>query len=125
MALPVRGAIIETYGKHKHPEFNSYTFSKGISISAGSGTEIKAIYDGSVIFADYFKGYGNMVIVDHGGGYFSLYAHASRITKKVGAEVARNETLATVGDVDSAKGPMLYFEIRYQGRPVDPAAWVR
>jgi septal ring factor EnvC (AmiA/AmiB activator) len=125
MALPVRGDIVETYGKHKHPEFNSYTFSKGISIAAGAGTEIKAIYDGSVIFADYFKGYGNMVIVDHGGGYFSLYAHASRITKKVGAEVARNETLATVGDVDSAKGPMLYFEIRYQGKPVDPAGWVR
>jgi len=125
MGLPVRGTIIETFGKHKHPDFNSYTFSKGLSISAGAGTEIKAIYDGSVIFADYFKGYGNMVIVDHGGGYFSLYAHASRITKKVGAEGARNETLATVGDVDSAKGPMLYFEIRYQGKPVDPAAWVR
>jgi murein hydrolase activator len=125
MALPVRGDIVETYGKHKHPEFNSYTFSKGLSIAAGAGTEIKAIYDGSVIFADYFKGYGNMVIVDHGGGYFSLYAHASKITKKVGAEVSRNETLATVGDVDSAKGPMLYFEIRYQGKPVDPAGWVR
>ncbi|MDR3579331.1 MAG: peptidoglycan DD-metalloendopeptidase family protein [Oryzomonas sp.] len=125
MALPVRGNIVETYGKHKHPEFNSYTFSKGLSIAAGAGTDIKAIYDGSVIFADYFKGYGNMVIVDHGGGYFSLYAHASKIMKKVGAEVARNETLATVGDVDSAKGPMLYFEIRYQGKPVDPAGWVR
>ena len=125
MALPVRGNIVETYGKHKHPEFNSYTFSKGLSIAAGAGTEIKAIYEGSVIFADYFKGYGNMIIVDHGGGYFSLYAHASKITKKVGAEVARNETLATVGDVDSAKGPMLYFEIRYQGKPVDPAGWVR
>jgi septal ring factor EnvC (AmiA/AmiB activator) len=125
MALPVRGDIVETYGKHKHPEFNSYTFSKGLSIAAGAGTEIKAIYDGTVIFADYFKGYGNMVIVDHGGGYFSLYAHASKITKKVGAEVTRNETLATVGDLDSAKGPMLYFEIRYQGKPVDPAGWVR
>lgn len=124
MALPVRGDILETYGKHKHPEFNSYTFSKGLSIAAGAGTEIRSIYDGSVIFADYFKGYGNMVIVDHGGGYFSLYAHASKITKKVGAQVARNETLATVGDVDSAKGPMLYFEIRYQGKPVDPAGWV-
>jgi septal ring factor EnvC (AmiA/AmiB activator) len=125
MALPVRGNIVETFGKHKHPEFNSYTFSKGLSIAAGAGTEIKAIYDGSVIFADYFKGYGNMVIVDHGGGYFSLYAHASKITKKVGAEVVRNETLGTVGDLDSAKGPMLYFEIRYQGKPVDPAGWVR
>ena len=66
-----------------------------------------------------------MIIVDHGGGYFSLYAHASRITKKVGAEVARHETIATVGDVDSTKGTILYFEIRYQGKPVDPAGWVR
>jgi len=125
MSLPVRGEVVETYGKHKHPEFNSYTFSKGLSISAGSGTEIRAIYEGSVIFADYFKGFGNMIIVDHGGGYFSLYAHASKILKKVGAEVARNESVATVGDVDSVRGPMLYFEIRHQGKPVDPAGWVR
>ena len=125
MSLPVRGEIVESFGKHKHPEFNSYTFSKGISISAGIGSEIHAIYEGSVIFADYFKGYGNMVIVDHGGGYFSLYAHASRIHKKVGSEVARHEALATVGDMDSTKGPILYFEIRHQGKPVDPAEWVR
>jgi murein hydrolase activator len=125
MLLPVRGEIIETYGKHKHPEFNSYTFSKGLSISAGAGTEIRAIYEGSVIFSDYFKGYGNMIIVDHGGGYFSLYAHAAKILKRVGADVARNEVVATVGDMDSARGPMLYFEIRHQGKPVDPAGWVR
>jgi septal ring factor EnvC (AmiA/AmiB activator) len=125
MSLPARGEIVETYGKHKHPDFNSYTFSKGVSIAAGSGSDIKSIYDGSVIFADYFKGYGNMIIIDHGGGYFSLYAHAAKILKKVGAEVARNETVATVGDTDSTKGPMLYFEIRHQGKPVDPAGWVR
>jgi septal ring factor EnvC (AmiA/AmiB activator) len=125
LSLPVRGEIVETYGKHKHPEFNSYTFSKGLSVSAGSGSEIKAIYEGSVIFADYFKGYGNMLIIDHGGGYFSLYAHASKLLKKVGAEVARHETVATVGDTDSTKGPLLYFEIRHQGKPVDPAGWVR
>jgi septal ring factor EnvC (AmiA/AmiB activator) len=125
MSLPVRGEIVETYGKHKHPDFDSYTFSKGLSISAGSGSDIKSIYDGSVIFADYFKGYGNMIIIDHGGGYFSLYAHAARILKKVGAEIARNETVATVGDSDSSRGPLLYFEIRHQGKPVDPAGWVR
>lgn len=125
MSMPVRGGVLESFGKHKHPEFNSYTFSKGLSISAGAGSEIKSIYDGSVIFADYFKGFGNMIIVDHGGGYFSLYAHASRIAKRVGAEVSRNETIATVGDVDSTKGPILYFEIRHQGKPVDPAGWVR
>jgi len=125
MNLPVRGEIVESYGKHKHPEFNSYTFSKGLSISASAGTEIKAIYEGTVIFADYFKGFGNMIIVDHGGGYFSLYAHAARLSKKVGAEVVRYEQIAVVGDVDSSKGNMLYFEIRHQGKPVDPAGWVR
>jgi septal ring factor EnvC (AmiA/AmiB activator) len=125
MSLPVRGEIVETYGKHKHPEFNSFTFSKGLSVSAGAGSDIKSIYEGSVIFADYFKGFGNMIIIDHGGGYFSLYAHAAKLLKKVGADVSRNETVATVGDTDSSRGPMLYFEIRHQGKPVDPAGWVR
>ena len=125
MSMPVRGEIIETYGKHKHPEFNSFTFSKGLSISAAVGTEIKSVYEGTIIFADYFKGFGNMVIVDHGGGYFTLYAHAAKILKKVGVEVAKNDVVATVGDADSSKGPILYFEIRHQGKPLDPAAWVR
>ncbi len=125
MSLPVRGEIVESYGKHKHPDFNSFTFSKGLSISAAAGTEIKTIYEGTVIFADYFKGFGNMIVVDHGGGYFSLYAHASRLTKKVGAEVSKHETIGSVGDVDSSKGPIVYFEIRHQGKPVDPAGWVR
>lgn len=125
MKMPVKGEIIETFGKHKHPEFNSYTFSKGIVIAAPAGTDIRAIYEGTVIFADYFKGYGNMIIIDHGGGYFSLYAYTSRITRKVGAEVGKGDVVAAVGDVDSAKGPALYFEIRHQGKPVDPGGWVR
>ena len=125
MSLPVKGEVIETFGKHKHPEFNSYTYSKGLSISAANGTQVKSIYEGNVIFADYFKGYGNMIIVDHGGGYFSLYAHASRLLKKVGSEVAKNEVVAMVGDSDSTKGSHLYFEIRHKGSPVDPAGWVR
>lgn len=125
MQMPVRGEVIETFGKHKHPEFNSYTFSKGIVISAALGTEIRTIYEGTVVFADYFKGYGNMVIIDHGGGYFSLYAYSSRILRKAGSEVTKGESVALVGNVDSAKGPALYFEIRYQGKPVDPSEWVR
>ncbi len=125
MQMPVRGNIIETFGKHKHPEFNSYTFSKGIVISAALGTEIRTIYEGTVVFADYFKGYGNMVIIDHGGGYFSLYAYSSRILRKAGSEVDKGEAVAVVGDVDSAKGPALYFEIRHRGKPVDPSGWVR
>lgn len=125
MQMPVRGNIIETYGKHKHPEFNSYTFSKGLVISVSPGTEVRSIYDGTVIFSDYFKGYGTMVIIDHGGGYFSLYAHLSRSAVKVGADVSRGSAIGASGDADSTRGPALYFEIRHQGKPVDPAGWVR
>jgi septal ring factor EnvC (AmiA/AmiB activator) len=125
MAMPVRGQIQCRFGRQKHPQFNSYTFNNGISISAPTGTDVRSIYEGKVIYAEYFKGYGNMIIVDHGGGYFSLYAHNSRILKKTGAHVAKNDIIASVGDVDSANGPSLYFEIRYQGKPVDPSAWVR
>jgi septal ring factor EnvC (AmiA/AmiB activator) len=125
LMMPAKGEIVGAFGRHKHPEFNAYTVSNGISIAASAGTDIRSVYAGQVIFADYFKGYGNMVIIDHGGGYFSLYAHAAKIMKKVGTQVARNEVVATVGDSDSPRGSMLYFEIRYQGKPVDPSAWVR
>ncbi len=125
LALPVQGTILAGFGKHKHQEFNSYTFSNGISIAAAAGTDIHAVFDGRVIFAEYFKGYGNMIILDHGGGYFSVYAHAAKLFKGTGVKVARNDVLAKVGELDSSRGPMLYFEIRHQGKPVDPAPWFR
>jgi murein hydrolase activator len=125
LSLPVSGRIIDRFGRHKSAEFNAFTVSNGISVAAAAGTPIHAVFDGEVIFANYFKGYGNMIIVDHGGGFFSLYAHAASVAKKVGSKVTRNEVLASVGDVDSSKGPMLYFEIRYQGKPVDPSPWFR
>jgi septal ring factor EnvC (AmiA/AmiB activator) len=123
LSFPARGDVTGKFGRHKHPEFNSFTVSNGLTIRASQGGDVLAVFDGQVIFADYFKGYGNMIIIDHGGGYFSLYGHASRITKKVGSSVARNEAIAVVGDVDSADGPKVYFEIRYQGKPVDPMPW--
>ncbi|WP_328754196.1 murein hydrolase activator EnvC family protein [Geomesophilobacter sediminis] len=125
LSLPVRGNVVDRFGRHKHPTFESFTVSNGISIAAPAGAPIHAIYDGEVIFANYFKGYGNMVIIDHGGGFFSLYAHAASIAKRVGAKVAKNDVVASVGDLDSSKGPILYFEIRYQGKPVDPSPWFR
>jgi septal ring factor EnvC (AmiA/AmiB activator) len=125
LSLPVHGEIAQRFGKHKHPEFNSYTFSNGLAISAPAGADIHAVDSGTVIFANYFKGYGNMVILDHGDGFFSVYAHASRLARKEGSNVARNEVIAAVGDLDSSRGPMLYFEIRYQGKPVDPSPWFR
>lgn len=123
LSFPARGRIVTGFGRHKHPEFDSFTVSNGLTIGAAQHAEIHAVFDGQVIFSDYFKGYGNMMIIDHGGGYFSLYGHASKLMKKVGATVSRNETIAAVGDVDSSDGAKLYFEIRYQGKPVDPSPW--
>jgi septal ring factor EnvC (AmiA/AmiB activator) len=125
LPLPTQGRIVGSFGRHKHPEFNSYTISNGISIAAPVGADVRSIYPGTVVFAEYFKGYGNMIIVDHGDGFFSLYAHNSKLHKRVGSNVAKNELLASVGDVDSTRGPMLYLEIRYQGKPIDPGPWVR
>lgn len=125
LSKPVAGEIVGRFGKQKHPEFNSFTFNNGISIAAPMNADIHAVFDGEVIFADNFKGYGNMLIIDHGGGYFSLYAHTARINKRVGATVRKNETVAQVGDTDSTRGAQLYFEIRYQGKPIDPGPWLR
>jgi septal ring factor EnvC (AmiA/AmiB activator) len=125
LSLPASGEIVSRFGKHKHPEFNSFTFNNGITIAASMNADIKAVFDGEVIFAEKFKGYGNMLIIDHGGGYFTLYAHTSRINRKVGSAVRKNEVVANVGDSDSTDGAKLYFEIRYQGKPVDPGPWLR
>jgi len=125
LLLPAKGEVVSNFGKHKHPEFNSFTFNNGISIAAPLNADVRTVYDGEVIFADRFKGYGNMVIVDHGGGYFTLYAHTSSILKKVGSSVHKNDVIAHVGDSDSSTGAQLYFEIRYQGKPVDPGPWLK
>jgi septal ring factor EnvC (AmiA/AmiB activator) len=125
LSLPAAGPIVDRFGKHKHPEFNSFTFNNGITIAAPLNADIRSVYEGEVIFAEKFKGYGNMVIIDHGGGFFTLYAHAARIVKKVGSKVGKNEVVAHVGDTDSNRGAQLYFEIRYQGKPVDPGPWLQ
>jgi murein hydrolase activator len=123
--LPTAGTISSRFGKQKHPEFNSFTVNNGITINAPMNTDFRSVYEGHVIFADRFKGYGNMMIIDHGGGFFTLYAHATKLDKKVGATVAKNEVIGAVGDTDSTQGSCLYFEIRYQGKPVDPSIWLR
>lgn len=125
LRLPVNGTITTRFGRHKHPEFNSYTVSNGLSISAPAGTPVTAVYAGTIIYAGYFRGYGNMMIIDHGAGYYSLYAHNASLSGKEGGSVDRGDVIARVGDVDSTSGPKLYFEIRYQGRPVDPEMWVK
>jgi murein hydrolase activator len=122
---PVRGQIVGGFGKSKHPEFSAEVFRKGIDIEAPIGEEIRAVEKGRVVFAERFSGYGKMVIIDHGQRYFSVYAHLADIVTKTGDTVKRGEALGTVGDSESLAGSRLYFEMRKDGKSIDPLPWFR
>jgi len=125
LRFPVKGTIISNFGKKEYPDLHTSTFQKGIEIECPFGTEIKAIFDGKVVFADWFKGYGFMMIIDHGEGYFSLLAHASKLLKRINDLVHEGETVALVGDTNSINGSCLYFEIRHHGNPQNPLNWLK
>jgi len=118
---PVTGKVKVGFGTQRHPDLGSLFESNGIEIATDGEVAIKALWKGKVAFASPFKGYGNLVIIDHGDGYHTLYAHAARISTKVGARVDQGDVVAYSGD-PGASG--VYFEIRRQGKPVDPEAWL-
>lgn len=122
---PVKGQVIGGFGKAKHHEFSTEVFRKGLEIEAPVGEEIRAVEKGKVVFADRFSGYGKMLIVDHGDRYYTIYAHISDFLKKNGDSVGRGEAVALVGDSDSLAGSKLYFEMRKDGKSIDPAPWFR
>jgi septal ring factor EnvC (AmiA/AmiB activator) len=117
---PLTGRVRVPFGKRKHPKFDTYTIQNGIEIEASEGTRVAAIHDGSVAFADRFQGYGLMVILDHGGKHYSLYAHLGESAVQVGQAVSAGDVLGSVGS-DPAS---LYFEIRFQSQPQDPLEWL-
>ncbi len=125
LPFPVRGKILSTFGKNENPKFNTFTVQKGIEIEAPLGAGIRAVHDGRVLYSDWFKGYGKILIIDHGEGYYTLSGHASALLKAVGEEVRAGDVVALVGDTGSLKGPCLYFEIRQRGKPLDPLAWLK
>lgn len=120
---PVSGRIRIPFGRRRHPKFDTYTIQNGIDIAAPQDTPVSAVYEGTVAFADRFKGYGLMVVLDHGLKHYTLYAHLGEIAVKVGQKVAAGESLGTTGA--GIEGPGLYFEVRFQGRPEDPVEWLR
>lgn len=123
--FPVRGEVMGGFGKARHPEFSAELFRKGIDIEAPVGAEIRAVEAGKVVFADRFAGYGKMMIIDHGQRYYTVYAYLSELMKKTGEPVQRGEPIALAGDSDSLAGARLYFEIRKDGKPIDPLPWLR
>ena len=122
--MPVSGKIVSLFGRQEDPALNTFTFYKGIDILAPMGSKIRAVYNGRVLFSEWFKGYGKIIIVDHGNSYYTLFAHTSQLLKQVGDKVKKGEVIALVGNTDSTKGPCLYFEIRYHGKPQNPMDWL-
>lgn len=124
LIMPVNGKIVEFFGPYTNTEFNLVNFRSGINIRAERGEPIRAVYKGKTLYASWFKGYGNMIIIDHGDHYYTLYAHAEELFKKKGELVEAGEVIATVGDTGSMATPGLHFEVRYHGKPIDPTPWI-
>jgi murein hydrolase activator len=123
---PVSGTIVSFFGPQHSREFNATVVNTGIQIQAPAGTPFKAVASGTVRYADWFKGYGKLVILDHGQGYYSLYAQASELSVSTGQTVAAGQPLGLVGDTGSLlDASSLYFEIRKDGQPEDPVRWLK
>jgi septal ring factor EnvC (AmiA/AmiB activator) len=119
--LPVRGELLERFGS---PRSEGDLTWKGLFIAARTGEPVKAIAAGRVVFADWLRGFGNLLIIDHGGGYMSLYGDNETLYKQVGDVVHAGDTIAAVGDTGGNPRSGLYFEIRYKGKPFDPLTWI-
>lgn len=121
---PGRPAVLRAFGPYKDRATGLSLQSTGVVLFAQSGTPIFAAAEGKVVFADWFRGYGWLVILEHGGGYYSLYGHCSELEVTVGSEVTRGQRVALSGASGSLDGPSIYFEVRKGTTPVDPIRWV-
>ncbi|HSY51494.1 MAG TPA: peptidoglycan DD-metalloendopeptidase family protein [Thermoanaerobaculia bacterium] len=125
LAWPVQGKIIEGFGKQRNAKFSTVTFNNGLKIAAAAGTEVRSVFAGTVLFSQWFKGYGNLVILDHGNRVFSLYGNLKSPAVAIGDRINAGQALAGVGESEDAHSGYLYFEIRQDNKPEDPQKWLR
>jgi len=121
LSWPIKGRINRSFGSRKQ----GYLKWKGVLMAAPVGRQVKTIHNGTVLFADWLKGYGLVTVIDHGQGYMSLYGHNQALLKSVGERVETGEPIALVGQSGGQLQPGLYFEIRYRGQAVNPKKWCR
>jgi septal ring factor EnvC (AmiA/AmiB activator) len=125
LSWPIEGKVITSFGLQKHPKFKTVTVNNGIDISPDKNeTVIKAIHAGKVVYCDYLRGYGDLIIIDHGMTYHSLYGHCADFLVKKGDIVKAGQSIAEVGDIGSLKGITLHFEIREKTKPRNPLHWL-
>ncbi len=123
---PLEGAVVSTFGRQVHPQFRTVTFNNGIEISPQKNQAVvKAIHPGKVVFCDYHKGRGNVIIIDHGMSFHSIYGHCADFLVKNGDLVKTGQPIAIAGDTGSLEGITLYFQITSKAKPVDPLKWLR
>jgi len=122
LSLPVRGELTNRFGS---PRADGGLTWKGLFIRSANGSDVKAIAGGRIVFADWLRGFGNLMIVDHGGSYMSLYGNNETNHKQAGDVVRGGDTIAAVGNSGGNMDSGLYFELRHQGKPFDPLNWVR
>ena len=126
LPLPVQGEVVVPFGyRRDQGAYNVTSFHSGVNIMADLGAPVRALCDGQVIYASWFKGYGNMMIIDHGEHYYTLSAQLEQLLKARGDMVQTGEVVGTVGDTATLSGPGLYFEIRHYGKPLDPVSWFK
>ena len=125
LIIPVKGRITSLFGPYKNRKYNITNFRSGIDIKADKGEPVRSVFQGKVLYSNWFKGYGNMIIIDHGANYYTIYAHLEETFKSKGDAVETREVIATVGDTGSMEGAKLYFEVRYHGKPENPLVWLK
>lgn len=121
---PADGDLVGRFGRQKHPTFDTYIRKKGIEIASKEGSDIRAVSGGDVVYADWLRGYGLVVILDHGNNYFTFYAHASKLLVKEGDTVTKGAVLGETGSSGLTNRNVLYFELRKGTKPVNPLGWL-
>ena len=122
---PSAGRVAIPYGQQKDREFDTPVFRNGIHIQADGTADARAVFAGKVIFSEWFRGFGQLIIINHGSGYHTLYGNLSEIFSHVGDIIKENQVIGKVGTSGILNAPGLYFEIRYNGKPLDPLQWLK
>jgi septal ring factor EnvC (AmiA/AmiB activator) len=122
---PVNGKVIRGFGKHTHPKYGTVTMNNGVDIQAPGGTPIIAVAAGVVEFVDWIDAFGKCVILNHGGGYYTLYAHVATTMVSQGQKISRGQAIAEVGNTGSMQGYVCHFEVRQARKAMNPTDWLR
>ena len=121
---PVKGKLLNNFGRERDKIYNTYIVHNGVSIRVRKGAPVRSVFNGKVLYTGTLDGYGNIIIIGHGMYYHSLYGHLDEIISTIGKTVRSGQIIGRSGDSGSVKGEALYFEIRYKGKPIEPTAWL-